>query len=172
MTISAEPATAEFELDILRYGLIEVAREMNEALMRSAFSPVCRDILDCTTAIHVRSGDAWETAAQWEGCMQHAFTSPHIVNFVMDEFDVDSLQPGDVIFVNDPWRGTIHQSDVNLLRPVFVDGRVEFMLPYLSGMSAVREDRRMQVERVWLSCLLPVMVQSAVPPAPPPGSDR
>ncbi|SFK87276.1 hypothetical protein SAMN05421835_1401, partial [Amycolatopsis sacchari] len=25
-------------------------------------------------------------------------------------------------------------------------------------MSAVREDRRMQVERVWLSCLLPVMV--------------
>ncbi|PKV95172.1 IclR family transcriptional regulator [Amycolatopsis echigonensis] len=44
--------------------------------------------------------------------------------------------------------------------------------PYLSGMSAVREDRRMQVERVWLSCLLPVMVQSAVPPAPPPGSDR
>ncbi|PKW00187.1 aldo/keto reductase family protein [Amycolatopsis echigonensis] len=47
-----------------------------------------------------------------------------------------------------------------------------FMPPYLSGMSAVREDRRMQVERVWLSCLLPVMVQSAVPPAPPPGSDR
>ncbi|WP_143271351.1 multicopper oxidase domain-containing protein [Amycolatopsis echigonensis] len=46
------------------------------------------------------------------------------------------------------------------------------MPPYLSGMSAVREDRRMQVERVWLSCLLPVMVQSAVPPAPPPGSDR
>ncbi|MGV9292610.1 hydantoinase B/oxoprolinase family protein [Amycolatopsis sp. NPDC003676] len=130
MTISAEPAagTAEFELDILRYGLIEVAREMNEALMRSAFSPVCRDILDCTTAIHVRSGDGWETVAQWEGCMQHAFTSPHIVNFVMDEFDLDSLQPGDVIFVNDPWRGTIHQSDVNLLRPVFVDGRVEFML--------------------------------------------
>jgi len=121
-------APLEFELDILRYGLIEVAREMNDSLMRSAFSPVCRDILDCTTAIHMRSGDGWETVAQWEGCMQHAFTSPHIVNFVMDEWDLDTLQPGDVIFVNDPWRGTIHQSDVNLLRPVFVDGRVEFML--------------------------------------------
>ncbi|MDI2031773.1 hydantoinase B/oxoprolinase family protein [Saccharopolyspora sp. TS4A08] len=130
MTIQAEntAAPAEFELDILRYGLIEVAREMNDALMRSAFSPVCRDILDCTTAIHVRSGDGWETVAQWEGCMQHAFTSPHIVNFAMDDIDVDSMQPGDVIFVNDPWRGTIHQSDVNLLRPVFVDGRVEFIL--------------------------------------------
>jgi N-methylhydantoinase B len=121
-------APASFELDILRYGLIEVAREMNDSLMRSAFSPVCRDILDCTTAIHMRSGDAWETVAQWEGCMQHAFTSPHIVNFVLDEWDLDTLQPGDVIFVNDPWRGTIHQSDVNLMRPVFVDGKLEFVL--------------------------------------------
>ncbi|OHV66555.1 hydantoinase B/oxoprolinase family protein [Pseudofrankia sp. BMG5.36] len=120
--------SADFELDILRYGLIEVAREMNDSLMRSAFSPVCRDILDCTTGIHMRNGDAWETVAQWEGCMQHAFTSQHIVNFVMDEWDVDTLQPGDVILVNDPWRGTIHQSDVNLLRPVFVNDRVEFLL--------------------------------------------
>jgi len=118
----------DVELDILRYGLTEVAREMLDSLMRSAFSPVCRDILDCTSAIHMRTDDGWETVALWEGCMQHAFTAPHIANFVMDEWDIDSMQPGDVIFVNDPWRGTIHQSDVNLLRPVFVDGRVEFLL--------------------------------------------
>lgn len=120
--------TVDVDLDILRYGLTEVSREMLDSLMRSAFSPVCRDILDCTAAIHMRSEDGWETVALWEGCMQHAFTAPHIANFVMDEWDIDSMQPGDVIFVNDPWRGTIHQSDVNLLRPVFVDGRVEFLL--------------------------------------------
>ncbi|MGW5375798.1 hydantoinase B/oxoprolinase family protein [Nocardia sp. NPDC003999] len=118
----------DVELDILRYGLIEVAREMLDSLMRSAFSPVCRDILDCTSAIHMRTDDGWETVALWEGCMQHAFTAPHIANFVMDDWDIDTMQPGDVIFVNDPWRGTIHQSDVNLLRPVFVNGRVEFLL--------------------------------------------
>ncbi|ALJ18971.1 hydantoinase B/oxoprolinase family protein [Microbacterium sp. No. 7] len=118
----------DVELDILRYGLTEVAREMLDSLMRSAFSPVCRDILDCTAAIHVRTDDGWETAALWEGCMQHAFTAPHIANFAIDDWDVDTMQPGDVIFVNDPWRGTIHQSDVNLLRPVFVNGRVEFLL--------------------------------------------
>lgn len=131
MTIATTPAdgsAVDVELDILRHGLTEVAREMLDSLMRSAFSPVCRDILDCTSAIHMRTDDGWETIALWEGCMQHAFTAPHIANFVMDEWDVDNMQPGDVIFVNDPWRGTIHQSDVNLLRPVFVDGRVEFLL--------------------------------------------
>jgi N-methylhydantoinase B len=130
MTITTPDAgpAVDVELDILRYGLTEVAREMLDSLMRSAFSPVCRDILDCTSAIHMRTDDGWETVALWEGCMQHAFTAPHIANFVMDEWDIDSMQPGDVIFVNDPWRGTIHQSDVNLLRPVFVDGRVEFLL--------------------------------------------
>lgn len=120
--------SVDVELDILRYGLTEVAREMLDSLMRSAFSPVCRDILDCTSAIHMRTDEGWETIALWEGCMQHAFTAPHIANFVMEDWNVDNMQPGDVIFVNDPWRGTIHQSDVNLLRPVFVDGRVEFLL--------------------------------------------
>ncbi len=130
MTITTETPgpTVDVELDILRYGLVEVAREMLDSLMRSAFSPVCRDILDCTSAIHMRTDDGWETVALWEGCMQHAFTAPHIANFVMDDWDIDTMQPGDVIFVNDPWRGTIHQSDVNLLRPVFVNGRVEFLL--------------------------------------------
>lgn len=116
------------EIDLLRYALVEVAREMNQSLMRSAFSPCVRDVLDCTTAVHQRSGDSWEMVATFEGCMQHAFTSQHICNFVMDEWDLSKTQPGDVILVNDPWRGAIHCSDVNLLRPVHVDGEVAFVL--------------------------------------------
>jgi N-methylhydantoinase B len=107
---------------------------MLNSLMRSAFSPVCRDILDCTAVIHMRTDEGWEAAALWEGCMQHAFTAPHIANFVMDDWDIDRMEPGDVIFTNDPWRGTIHQSDVNLFRPVFVDGRVEFLLQSTSHL--------------------------------------
>ena len=120
--------TVDVELDILRYGLIEVTREMLDALMRSAFSPVARDMLDCTAAIHMRTDAGWETVALWEGCMQHAYIATHIANFVMDDWDVDKMQPGDIVFVNDPWRGAVHQSDVNLFRPVFVDGRVEFLV--------------------------------------------
>jgi N-methylhydantoinase B len=132
--LPSPPSGTNVELDILRYGLIEVAREMLDSLMRSAFSPICRDILDCTVVIHMRTDEGWEVAALWEGCMQHAFVAPHIANFVMDDWDVDQMQPGDVIFTNDPWRGSLHQADVNLFRPVFVDGRVEFLLQSTSHL--------------------------------------
>lgn len=128
------PAGSDVDLDILRYGLIEVAREMLDSLMRSAFSPICRDILDCTVVIHMRTDEGWEVAALWEGCMQHAFVAPHIANFVVEDWDVDAMQPGDVIFTNDPWRGSLHQADVNLFRPVFVNGRVEFLLQSTSHL--------------------------------------
>jgi N-methylhydantoinase B len=116
------------DLETVRYGLIEVARDMHQALMRSAFSPIVRDINDCTAAIHMRTEHGWEMVASWEGCMQHAFTSQHICNFTMDEWDEEHLDDGDVILVNDPWRGAIHCSDINILRPVRINGRAEFVL--------------------------------------------
>lgn len=115
------------ELETLRYSLIEAARDMHQSLMRSAFSPVVRDVMDCTAAIHMRTEHGWEMVASWEGCMQHAFTSQHICNFTMNEWD-EELRTGDTILVNDPWRGAIHCADINLLRPVLVGGEPKFVL--------------------------------------------
>ncbi|GAA1333355.1 hydantoinase B/oxoprolinase family protein [Pseudonocardia xinjiangensis] len=116
------------DLETLRYGLIEVARDMHETLMRGGFSPIVRDVRDCTACIHMRTDEGWQMISSWEGCVQHAFTSPHIVNFTMSEWDESTLRDGDVIMVNDPWRGAIHCSDINVLRPVIIDGRAEFVL--------------------------------------------
>ncbi|MBS1886067.1 MAG: hydantoinase B/oxoprolinase family protein [Actinobacteria bacterium] len=116
------------DLETLRYAVIEVSRDMMDALMRSGFSPIVRDIRDCTACVHMRTDAGWEMIASTEGCVQHAFTSQHIVNFAMSEWDEEALRPGDTIFVNDPWRGAIHCSDVNVIRPVLVDGRPEFIL--------------------------------------------
>jgi N-methylhydantoinase B len=116
------------DLETLRYGLIEVARDMHETLMRGGFSPIVRDVRDCTAAVHMRTNAGWEMVASWEGCVQHAFTSQHIANFTMAEWDESTVRDGDVIMVNDPWRGSIHCSDINVFRPVVVDGRVEFLL--------------------------------------------
>jgi N-methylhydantoinase B len=41
----------------------------------------------------------------------------------MDEFGND-LAPGDVILLNDPYRGGTHLNDVTLIYPVFDDGRL------------------------------------------------
>lgn len=116
------------DLETLRWALVEAARDMHETLMRGGFSPLVRDIRDCTAAVHMRTDKGWEMVATWEGCVQHAFTSQHIVNFAMSEWDEASLKDGDVILVNDPWRGAIHCSDLNLIRPVIIDGRIDFVL--------------------------------------------
>lgn len=116
------------DLETARYGLLEVARDMHQSLMRGAFSPIVRDINDCTACIHMRTPAGWEMVASREGCMQHAFISQHVCNFTMDEYGEENLKPGDVLLVNDPWRGAVHASDINLLRPVFVDGKPLFVL--------------------------------------------
>ncbi|HVX19821.1 MAG TPA: hydantoinase B/oxoprolinase family protein [Acidimicrobiales bacterium] len=116
------------QLETIRYALIELSHDMNEALLRGAFSSAVRDFMDCTTVVHMRVDGGYETVANWEGCTHHAFTSQPIVNFCMAEWDDDAWQDGDVMVVNDPWRGSLHQSDINLLRPVLFDGRVEFVM--------------------------------------------
>jgi N-methylhydantoinase B len=131
--LSTADAVAKYGFDVvdletLRYGLIEVARDMNETLMRAGFSPIVRDVRDCTAAVHMRTEHGWEMVASWEGCIQHAFTSQHIANFTMAEWDESIIKDGDVILVNDPWRGAIHCSDINVFRPVLIDGEVEFLL--------------------------------------------
>jgi len=116
------------DLETARYGLLEVARDMHQSLMRGAFSPIVRDINDCTACIHMRTPAGWEMVASREGCMQHAFISQHACNFTMQEWGEENLKPGDVLLVNDPWRGAVHASDINLLRPVFFDGKPLFVL--------------------------------------------
>jgi N-methylhydantoinase B len=114
--------------ETIRAGLIEVTRHMRNNLVRSAFSNVVRDLLDFAVAIHAVGPEGSEMAAITEGCCHFAFTHQHMTNMVMDEWGYDNIGPGDTLFCNDPWRGSIHFPDVNLFRPVFWKDEVVFML--------------------------------------------
>ena len=114
--------------EVIRAGLIEATRHMRNTLERSAFSNVVRDILDFGVAIHRVADEGTEMAAITEGCCHFAFTHQHMTNLVLDEWGLDNLGPGDTIFCNDSWRGSIHFPDVNLFRPVFYDGELAFIL--------------------------------------------
>ena len=117
-------ATAE----MLRSGFIEVTRHMHRSLQRSAFSNVAREILDFGVCLHLPQPEGIDLVAITEGCTHFAFTHPPMTNFVLDEWGMENLGPGDTIVCNDPWRGAIHLPDVNLLRPVFWEGRPLFVL--------------------------------------------
>jgi N-methylhydantoinase B len=117
-------ATAE----MLRSGFIEVTRHMHRSLQRSAFSNVAREILDFGVCLHLPQPEGIDLVAVTEGCTHFAFTHPPMTNFVLDEWGMENLGPGDTIVCNDPWRGAIHLPDVNLLRPVFWEGEPLFVL--------------------------------------------
>lgn len=114
--------------ETLRGGLIEASRHMRDTLMRSAFSNVVRENLDMGTSIHLVEPEGTEMVAITEGACHFAFTHPHMVNLVIDEWGLDNLGPGDTIICNDTWRGAIHFPDVNLFRPIFWEGEPLFIL--------------------------------------------
>ena len=43
---------------------------------------------------------------------------------MLDRFPADTLRPGDVIATNDPWMGTGHLFDVNVMAPIFLRDRL------------------------------------------------
>lgn len=117
-------ATAE----TIRAGLIEVSRHMHETLNRSGFSNVVREQLDAGTAVHLVTPEGTEEVAITEGATHFAFTFQHMTNMVVEEWGIDNLQPGDTLICNDPYRGSIHNPDVNLFRPIFWEGEPVFVL--------------------------------------------
>ncbi|TDV33869.1 N-methylhydantoinase B [Paraburkholderia caballeronis] len=48
-------------------------------------------------------------------------TGPSTLGHILGVFDAGSLRDGDVIVTNDPWIGTGHTFDINVVKPVFLD---------------------------------------------------
>jgi N-methylhydantoinase B len=90
---------------------------------------VVREVLDFGVGVHrVTDEMTTEMVAVTEGCTHFAFTHPHMVNMMLDEWGIENLGPGDTLVCNDSWRGSIHFPDINLVRPVFVGGKLAFVL--------------------------------------------
>ena len=130
---TARQVEEEFGIDLItaetiRAGLVEVTRHMHRTLSRGGFSNVVRELFDFAVCVHLLEEQGTEMVSVTEGCTHFAFTQPHMANFIVDEWGMDNLGPGDTIVCNDPWRGSIHLPDVNLFRPVFWEGEPIFML--------------------------------------------
>jgi N-methylhydantoinase B len=99
-----------------------VAEEMGVTLQRASFSPNIKERLDFSCAVFDVEG---RMVAQAAHIPVHLGSMPASVRCALDTFD-DTFAPGDVIMLNDPYRGGTHLPDVTLVSPVFVDGAVRF----------------------------------------------
>ena len=111
-------------LEMIAEGTISIVREMRQTVFRTAHSPVISEAQDFSCALFNARG---EMVAQSRDMPGHVIAMPASVAEAMEAFGA-GLQPGDVIILNDPYRGGSHLNDVTLVYPVFVEGAL-FMLP-------------------------------------------
>ena len=78
------------------------------------FSPNIKERLDYSCAVYDAQG---ETIAQGDHMPVHLGAMPLSVRAAIDAF---AMEPGDVVMLNDPFRGGTHLPDITLVSPVFL----------------------------------------------------
>lgn len=105
---------------VIGTALVATAEEMGEALRRSSYSPIIREMLDYSCAVLTREG---EIVAQAEGIPALLGAMSIALAHLVADNDPESIREGDIFIANDPYRGGTHTPDIHIFAPVFVDGR-------------------------------------------------
>jgi N-methylhydantoinase B len=107
-------------LEVVVEGLIAIVREMRATVIRASYSPVIWDMDDFSCALFDAQG---QMVAQSEDHPGHVLPMPWSVRCALEDFHGD-LRPGDVVLLNDSYRGGTHLNDVTMLYPLFEDGEL------------------------------------------------
>jgi len=109
------------KLEILKNSFIGITEEMGIALKKSSYSPNIKTREDHTCSIF---NNKMEMVAQTAHQIGHLGAFPNIIKQTMKEHRVEDLKPGDMIIVNDPYRGGTHLPDIIVVSPVFFGQRL------------------------------------------------
>jgi N-methylhydantoinase B len=102
------------ELEIFKSLYHSIAEEMGAALRRTAFSPNIKERRDYSCAVFDGAG---EVIAMGDHMPVHLGSMPMSVRAAIAACE---MAPGDVVMLNDPFRGGTHLPDITLVAPVFV----------------------------------------------------
>src|SRR6202161_549271 len=98
--------TNSVDLEIFRNLFVSIADEMGTVLRKTAFSANIKERRDYSCAVYGKSG---ETIAMGAHMPVHLGVMPLTVQHARAEFH---LGRGDVVIVNDPFRGGTHLPDI------------------------------------------------------------
>jgi N-methylhydantoinase B/oxoprolinase/acetone carboxylase alpha subunit len=108
-------------LEVIRNKLAGIANEMQLTLLKSSFSPVVKEAMDCSAAIFTTNA---ETLAQALAIPLHLAIMIPSLEEVIKHYPIATMQQGDIYLINDPYHGGTHLPDITLCIPVFASGRV------------------------------------------------
>jgi N-methylhydantoinase B len=104
------------ELEVFKNLYHSIAEEMGAALRRTSFSPNIKERRDYSCAVFDSKG---QVIAMGDHMPVHLGSMPMSVAAAVEECE---LEPGDVVMLNDPFRGGTHLPDITLVMPVYVSG--------------------------------------------------
>ncbi|GAG54192.1 unnamed protein product, partial [marine sediment metagenome] len=94
---------------------------MEDTLLKTAYSPIVKDLRDATAAIFDAKG---QTIAQAIANPLHLGTLILSVPIVLRDFPIAEAQEGDAYIHNDPFDGGTHLPDITMVEPVIYQGEV------------------------------------------------
>src|SRR5271157_3234477 len=102
------------ELEVFKNLYHSIAEEMGAALRRTSFSPNIKERRDYSCAVFDSAG---QVIAMGDHMPVHLGSMPMSVAAAVEQC---TLEPGDVVMLNDPFRGGTHLPDITLVMPVYV----------------------------------------------------
>jgi N-methylhydantoinase B len=106
-------------LEVLRNKLDAIAQEMQETLVRSAYSNIVKEGHDASAALFDSRG---EMLAQATALPAQLGVMLPAVRRVLRSFPAEAMAEGDVFILNDPYDGGSHLPDIAVVAPVFHAG--------------------------------------------------
>ncbi|MBI4529169.1 MAG: hydantoinase B/oxoprolinase family protein [Deltaproteobacteria bacterium] len=108
--------------EVLRHKMWQITDEMGMTLVHTSGSPVVTEVMDFATAIFTADGEIVSMGAY---VMLHLAAMQLAVKSVIEECgDEPGIEPDDLFILNDPYRGALHQSDVDIVAPIHYDGEL------------------------------------------------
>ncbi len=108
--------------EIIRNGLAVAAEEASVVVVRSSHSTFIQEGADACAAVLDARGQlvAQSTATS----LMHGASLRCSLPSLLEDIAIDSMEPGDVFALNDPYRGGIHANDILVFRPIFAPASV------------------------------------------------
>lgn len=100
---------------VLKSAVESIVDDMAYTVMRTARSPIVRDVLDYSTTMCDARG---RILAQAKTVALHLGAVPDAMATLLERFG-GNLHPGDVIIFNDPYDGGMHLPDIFMFKPIF-----------------------------------------------------
>ncbi len=125
MSVTEQQRASQFdpvELEILWQSLISTVNEQARSLQRAAFSPIVREAGDLANAVFDRRGRMVAQAVT--GTPGHINSLAIGAAKMLEEYPLDSLEPGDILITNDPYKTAGQLLDVTVLVPAWRKGKI------------------------------------------------